>query len=392
MFFKGVSKIWRYLISAKLKWSLPRQSDVLVYDAGGQEILLEYLKPWNPEVLHVRGEQIYLRLLFSSLFRREARRDAYEDCFIEKVRPRLIVTFIDNNWHFYTISQRHPEVKTLVVQNGWRTRYPGFGVFEEMDFDASSIYFVDYMLLFGSVTAEKYAQYIKGNIVLMGSIKNNYKPKEKLPERGIMAFLSSWDPVGITVAGVFITKEEDYPGKVDRPVIQCLVRYAEEKKKRLMIIPRNPKGSELRVQEEAYYRELMGCGPEFLESKEPYSSYSAVDYAEVVVTIDSTLGYESIARGNKTAIFSLRSKLFQSWKGDFGWPKEFQGEGPFWTMTPDPDSFVRILDHLFEIDDIQWSKVTEAINFSSYMIYDPGNSILKKTLKKVLDAPRDLEH
>jgi surface carbohydrate biosynthesis protein len=140
------------------------------------------------------------------------------------------------------------------------------------------------------------------------------------------------------------------------------------------------------VREETYFRELLGCDPEFLESEEPHSSYSAVDSAEVVVTIDSTLGYESIARGNKTAIFSYRSKICKSWKGDFGWPRELQGEGPFWTMTPDPDSFVRILEYLFEIDDIQWRKVTEAVNFSSYMVYNPDNTILKSTLEKVLGA------
>jgi surface carbohydrate biosynthesis protein len=386
MFFKVVSKIWRYVaffIRAKKIWGLPRQSDVLIYDATSHEITLEYLKPWNPEVLHVRGEQIYLRLFFLSLFRCGARLNAYADCFIEKVCPRLMVTFIDNNPRFYTISQRHPGVKTLLIQNGWRTQHPGWGVFEEMD---RGNFFIDYMLLFGSVGAEKYAQYITGNIVLMGSIKNNYIRKEKLSERGVMAFVSSWTPAGYILGGVF-TEAEDFNEKIDRPIIQCLVRYAEENRKKLVFIPRNCRDNELRAKEEAYFRELLGCDPEFLEPKEPYPGYSSVDYAEVVVTSDSTLGYESIARGNKTAIFSFRSKFCKSWEGDFGWPREFQGEGPFWTMNPEPDSFVRILDYLFEIDNVQWCKDIEAVNFSSYMVYNPGNTILRSTFENILEAP-----
>ncbi len=391
MVFKGIKKFWRiicFIMCAKKKWSQPRQSDVLIYDALRQASLLKYLSPWHPEVIHLRGEQINMRVLFSSLFRGGTRLGSYVDCFIEKVQPRLVVTFVDNDRYFYTISQRHPEVKTLLIQNGWRSRYPGFGEFEEMDLDVSSLYFVDYMLLFGSVLAEKYAQYIKGNIVLMGSIINNYIPKEKLTERGILAFVSGWLHGGFNGAGLCVP-EEDFNGKVDRSVVQCMARYAEENNKRLMIIPRHPKDGDLREREETYFRELLGCDPEFLESDGPCSSYSAVDSAEVVVTIDSTLGYESIARGNKTAVFSYRSKICKGWEGDFGWPQELQGEGPFWTMAPDPEGFVRVLDHLFEIDDIQWNKITEAVNFSSFMIYDPGNTILKSTLDKILGTPSE---
>jgi surface carbohydrate biosynthesis protein len=377
---------------AKKVWSQPRQRDVLIYASARQDILLKYLSPWRPEVMHLLGEEINMRVLLSSLFRRGARSAGYVDCFIEKVRPRLVVTFIDNDRFYYTISQRHPEVKTLFIQNGLRSRNPGFRVFEKMGFDVSSIYFVDYMLVHGSVIAEKYAQYIKGNIVLMGSIINNHVRKEKLPERGVMAFVSGWLPGGFVSTvdnGNLCFSEEVFNGKVDRPVIQCMSRYAEENKKRMMIIPRYRKDDDLRAREETYFRELLGCDAEFLEPEGPYPGYLAVDSAEVVVTIDSTLGCESIARGNKTAIFSFRSKFCKGWEGDFGWPREFQGEGPFWTMTSDPDNFVRIFDYLFEIDDIQWGKVTEAVNFSSYMIYDQGNSIFKQTLEQVLGAPPD---
>ena len=123
MVFKGINRLWRgilYFIRAKKIWSLPRQSDALIYDAVLKEHLLEYLNPWHPEVLHLRGEQINMRVLFSSLFRSGAGLDSYVDCFIEKVQPRLVVTFIDNSVHFYTISKKYPEVKTLFIQNGLR--------------------------------------------------------------------------------------------------------------------------------------------------------------------------------------------------------------------------------------------------------------------------------
>ena len=48
----------KYFITAKKIWQWPRQTDVLIYDAMGQTLLLEYLQPWNPEVFHVRSEFI----------------------------------------------------------------------------------------------------------------------------------------------------------------------------------------------------------------------------------------------------------------------------------------------------------------------------------------------
>ena len=141
------------------------------------------------------------------------------------------------------------------------------------------------------------------------------------------------------------------------------------------------------MREEVYFESLMGGEAEFFRPEGTCPGLRAVDSAEIVVTIDSTLGYESIARGNKTAFFSIRPKLCKDFKTSFGWPRDLLNEGPFWTMNPDSDSFVRILDYLFEVDDAQWRKDIEAINFSSLMVYNPGNTILNSTLEKVLGAP-----
>ena len=119
--FLLVNKLWRYIkyfTDAKKVWHWPHQSDVLIFDACGQEILLEYLQPWNPEILHVRHESCNVPVLLISIFRRGKRVEAYIDCYIEKVRAKLVVTFIDNNQIFYTISQRHPSVRTMFIQNG----------------------------------------------------------------------------------------------------------------------------------------------------------------------------------------------------------------------------------------------------------------------------------
>jgi len=362
---------------------------VLIYDAANSEILLEYLKPWNPEILHVRKEQINMLVLLKSFLRKGKRIDAYIDYFIQKVNPRLVITTIDNSTAFYRISPRHPDVKTLFIQNGLRGYYwDVFEYLDNLDSNTSDTFFVDHMLVFGSVIGKHYSRYVKGNIQPIGSIKNNFAQKEKSPQPGVIALISQWVPPfkSYRIKNNFLSHDPlcRYPDQVG---IQFLVQYAKEKNKRLAVVPRLKGNFE---QEKEYLTKLMGCEPEFIFLPGFLPNYKAVDSAEVVVSLDSTLGYESICRGNKTAIFSFRGTLNDINGYDYGWPADCPDEGPFWTNKPDSDIFIRILDYLFEVSDEQWKKDVEATNFSSIMEYDPRNTIFQSILEKELGSPPTL--
>jgi surface carbohydrate biosynthesis protein len=391
--FKRLINLWQSfcrVIFSEKKWCWPRQSDVLILDASQPEVFEKYFKPWSPEVLYMRGEQFNMLVLLASFFRRGSRVNAYTDCFIEKVRPRLIATYMHHYPNFYTLSGKYPNIKTLFVQHGLVSQYESiFEVINSQDSETTSNYSVDYMLVLGSGVGKKLSQHVDGEIIVVGGAKNNLVPKEKSPQQGVIAFISQWRPVaGMNMSGNFCPFD-DFWRKPDSLILSCLVRYAKAKNKRLMIIPnRHKNGSEERIRgEEGYFRELLGSELRILSPSGPDSGYQAVDSAELVVSVDSNLGLESIARGNKTAVFSIRGQFANDTSLNFGWPGDFPDEGPFWTNNPDPDSFVRILDYLFDVDDIQWRKDVKASKFSSVMRYDPGNSILKKTLERILGVP-----
>jgi surface carbohydrate biosynthesis protein len=383
-----MKKLWlifKHFIFSKKIWSWPRKSEVLIFDGVNKDILLEYVEPWHPEVLYVRGEQTNMMVLLKSLLRRGRGIESYIDCFIEKVQPRLVVTFIDNHSGFHSISGRHRGVKTLFVQNGLRA--PEF--FERLANRKSlgDSLKVNYMMTFGNCVGDEYTKYIQGCVVPMGSVKNNLIPKVQTHQKAVLAFVSQWLEKGLFMGDTFYSQEE-FCRQTDLLIVQSLVRYAEENNKRLMIIPRHLKGSDLREMEEDYFRGLMmdNKKPKFFDKPGYYSNYQAIDSVEVAVMADSTLGYESIARGNKTAIFSIRGTLLGVEGFGFGWPRDSPNEGLFWTNNPDLDSFMRILDYLFTVDDMQWKEDVESTNYSSLMVYDPGNSILKATLEKELGS------
>jgi surface carbohydrate biosynthesis protein len=389
---KRFKKLWQsfcVVIFSEKKWCWPKKSEVLILDASQPEVFEKYFKPWSSEVLYMRGEQFNMLVLLASLFRRGSRINAYTDCFIEKVRPKLIATYMHHYANFYTISDKYPEIKTIFIQHGLVGHYSSiFEVINSQDSAPINNFFVDYMLVLGSGIGKKFSEHIGGETVVVGCAKNNLVPKEKSPQQGVIAFISQWRPTGFQMGEYFCSFDEVYR-KSDSLILSFLAQYVKTKNKRLMIIPnRHKNASKERIKgEEEYFKDLLGSELELLSPSGSDPGYHAVDSAEIVVSVDSNLGLESIARGNKTAIFSIRGGFINDPSLNFGWPEDFPDEGPFWTNNPDPDSFVRILDYLFDVDDIQWRKDVKASNFSAVMEYDPGNSILKKTLERILGDP-----
>lgn len=387
-----MKRFWRLLgrfFRAQKCWRWPRHSEVLIFDACEQEVVLEYLRPWKPEVLHVRGEQVNIRVFFASLFKRGRTSEAYVDCFIKRVRPRLIVTFIDNNLGFYLLARRHQNIKTLFIQNGFRGYYGD--VFESLDHKKPSggDHCVNYMMTFGSRIGAEYARYIQGVVVPIGSIKNNRVPNRHTRDTGTIGFVSQYRNIkGFALGGRFYTFQAFFE-QADRLVLSFLVKYAKTNGKELFIVPctGHYEDSDLKKREQAYYNQLLGQDCIFSEWSWRGSSYDSVDMAEVVVSIDSTLGYESAARGNKTAIFSIRTQLLGVPGLSYGWPGAYPDDGPFWTNCPDPVAFGRILDHLFAINDEQRRAELAEHGFASIMAYDPGNTMLQSVLSKELGEP-----
>jgi len=148
--------------------------------------------------------------------------------------------------------------------------------------------------------------------------------------------------------------------------------------------------------EKKYYEDLIDEKLDFIISDTSCNAYDATDKAEIIVGIESTLLYESISRGNKTAIFSVRDHIlsreghheFMKVQGfTFGWPGKFSDKGFFWTNNASKNDFQEIMNNLRNINHEDWKEVLKSFSFERLMTYDPGNSMIKKILKEELDLP-----
>ena len=63
-------------------------------------------------------------------------------------------------------------------------------------------------------------------------------------------------------------------------------------------------------EEKIFYNKIFGTKMnKFINRYEKRNAYKIVDQAKVIVNMNSTLGYEAIARGNNVAFFQLEKNL-----------------------------------------------------------------------------------
>ena len=376
-----------FILAPKI-WQKPKKTDILIYDASGSELLLPYFKGRDVSILYTRGEFVNIFCLFCIIFNREFWKgkclSAYLKSYVKATSPILVVTYIDNSHAFYKISKAFPSTKTILVQNGVRDNW--------LDLIANNTnYHVDYMCVFGYYVGKYYNKHISGNIIPIGSFKNNEIEKvKKAKDTDNILFISQWlnkpktkEPLYIDYKGLPIYWEDFF--ETETSLLNFLGDWCFVNNKKLVICGRE----EVKDSSEyEFYIDKLSNSKfswEFIPRKDHQNSYKLLDSAQIVVSIDSTLGYESISRGNKTAIFSIRGSYIGNNFRKFGWPNVFPENGPFWTNSKARLGFhlASIMDLLNKSNPEEWNKIYQPYA-EKLMQHDPKNEIFRKLINKIL--------
>jgi surface carbohydrate biosynthesis protein len=381
-----LKRFYAIFLAPKWRWALPAKCDVVIYDAANAELLTPYLNRYRVEVLSIRGESIHARCLLLAtcnvIFWKGAPVQAYADAFIAATSPKVVVTFIDNNADFYSISSRFPNVKTLFLQNG--TRGEVGDIFGRLT--PSNQNHVDWMLVHNAAIARQYQKFVAGNAIAMGSLKNNAIVKSPdVAIEGIL-FISQYhqkpkdnEPLWIEPDGVAIYWDQFFAA--DIRVIGFLGEWCTTNRKILRICGR---GSEKSGPEHDFYADhLKDRAWEYVPRSDSHSAYKLIDAAEIVVSIDSTLGYESLGRGKRTAGLSCRKINQPTTSFEFGWPGGLPNNGPFWTNDDDENQFKRVMDYLNAVSDVDWKRILQPYA-NDLMVYDPGNTGFVDLLEHII--------
>jgi surface carbohydrate biosynthesis protein len=124
----------------------------------------------------------------------------------------------------------------------------------------------------------------------------------------------------------------------------------------------------------------------FIPRTSETSTYEFCNSASLIVTTDSTIGYEFLARGNKVSFLSGRINAVSNELSceirdtDFGFPLELGASGPFWTNIATESEFERVIGSVQSMSDAQWATAISPYN-DVLMAYQPGNSAFIQMLQ-----------
>ncbi len=367
----------KYILKCRKITKKPLQTDVLIFDKEGASDFFDYFKKYTYSVFECRGESINLLVLIYAMYKYGCKvsMETYASCYIHLAKPLVVVTFIDNNKVFYGLKNRHPKVKFISVQNGYRDRC----LFETLmqNINTKADLSADAIFCFSPAIGKYYDRVISANIIPHGSFKNNKVAKiHKNSDLNEVVFLSQYRTPVI------------HNGLPTMPVGERNILWNDFYSSELVLLPRLldfciKEGIVLKVcgtsfnennSEFNFFSDLLGdTGWEYWQKSEDLDNYKKIDHASSIVFIDSTLGYEALGRGLKCVAFPLRGKVLQVNDRSFGWPANLPESGPFWASKCDEGEVERLMNYITKVSDDEWKLISTPV-VEQLMCFDAGNS------------------
>ena len=376
----------------KLSFALPKGQQVALADASGISFLNKYIPEKDISIIDIEHMNVFalLRMLVAgqkSLF-------GYTVAYIKIFKPRFVFTFLDNNVDFYKLSAIFPKVKFIAIQNGQRANYAnqmGFGFFDLLKNESAKNKLSAHAIcVLGTTSADQYTQYIEAKPVVTGSLKNNLIGNQIKPtERFDIVYVSQHAPFEIPNSEVkfffgnrSITAAQFYT--IEQKIVRFLAARSKQTNQSFAVLGK-------RTDSSSYEREFFvsAASPykiQFIPRTSETSTYEFCNSASLIVTADSTLGYEFLARGNKVVFLSGRinavsNELSREIRDtDFGFPLEVGASGPFWTNTAIEPEFEQVIRSVQSMSDAQWATAISPYN-DVLMAYQPGNSAFIQMLR-----------
>jgi surface carbohydrate biosynthesis protein len=379
------------IFSGRIDWLPPKQRPIVLIHADGFNTLTKFVSASDVAILD--PERINIFIVLKMLFSFQNSHAQYRAKFINTVQPKAVITFIDNDVTFYSLKSLVFGPRFVSVQNGLRHNYSfnsEGGLLDQLDEVSKNVSLTcDYICVFGLASAKLFSTYIKAKTLITGSIQNNFREASlhnaMTSDVVFVSQLQAFTLEGSTVKVYFghqeITISEFF--EVERQIVQALGKYCEEKELRLIICG---KRDQTHTYEREFFESILKPQiPNFFARESSSNTYDAINGTGLVVTIDSTIGYESLSIGKRVAFMSGRTQaadpvgLSEVRDTNFGYPLDLSPTGKFWTNQATATELARILDYLEVVTDEEWATEIAPYN-ESLMAYQPGNPVFKELL------------
>lgn len=362
------------LINSRYSFSSPKESKILFFDLQSEELINNYFKKKDYEILYIRGENLNLNIILNMILKLKFSFKDYIYTYIKKVNPKVVITFIDNSIFFYSLKKDFSDIKFISVQYGYRRQIlDWFPKLRKLN-GKKNYLSADYIFTFGKSVSLEYSKYIKSKNIEIGSFKNNLvsiSPGQSKNKK--LLFISQFRTSHINSPDFYCT---------ERILLPLLHKFCETKNINLNIL--GTRSGNDSITEKNYFSKILKKNKFNFIKKKSFMSYQLVDLYDMIVFIDSTLGYEAIARNKKVAVFSTRRSDYEDKQGSpFGWPKLINENGFFYTNILSKDEVYRVLNNVFNCSQINWKKKTKK-TLNGIIDYNLKNKKFFEVVNKII--------
>jgi len=355
--------------------------DYLVLEHGHDHMFMKYCNKKKLQFVYFNFSlNLYLVILLIFNFKKITQLNYYI-LAIKLSKPKIVFTATDNAINFYRLKKIFPSIKFIAIQNGYRS--------EEL-FETKKIInnlTCDLIFCLGKQNIDYYKSKIDANVVPIGSMKNNsINAPKNIKLLNCLTYISEYrfnkniKYNSKNYISQYSLNYYQYKNFIDSEIkiIKLLYLISKEKKLPFYIV-----GSSLNNQKEEYewYKNLLNCKNINFRFKRNYkSSYNFLFKSKIIANIDSTLGYEFLARKQKVIFISrnLKDKTKEYyWK--FGWPQVKQKKGFFFTNQTNKNEISRILKNVIHMSQKKWISKSSVYR-KNLISFDSGNKIFRNYL------------
>ena len=360
-------KVILILFKCKFDFKKVKKEKMLIFDTLSLQLVSKFKKF---EVLDVRYKVFNFWVLLENFMNLKFTFKDYILTFISKVNPKVVLTFNDNYPLFYELKNYFPKVKFIAFQNGYRHKW---------QLDAFKKYknkrlFADYLFTFGKNSEIFYKKFLKcNNFINLGSFRNNNVKLKKSSEKKNILFISQFRSESMYTS-------DDY--NVESKIIKIMNIFCEKKKIKLFLATAL---TENYLEEKNF---LLSKLPKkhnvlVIRKKSKLGNYSLINKFETIVFVDSTLGYEAIARKKKIVAISCRKEK-EKIVSPFGFPTIKSNNAFFFTNFDTEKEILRVLNNVYSLSQKKWLKNYQT-KLNVFMSFNKDNIVLKNTINKLIN-------
>jgi surface carbohydrate biosynthesis protein len=372
-------KTIKFFFNKKYYFLLPVKNQYVIINHIGKNLLERCIGEnfYSIDITKSINIYIFFKTFFKCVIKKNF--DPYIECYIDSISPIAVFCFTTNYIQFYRI-KKNKNIKYIAIQNGVNLGNGQFQIYKKI---LQKKYYCDYVFCYGDFDKKLMGKVINAKFYKIGSFVGNMIKKNKNKVEKNISYISTYRNLKNDKydKNSTIGREIDFESfySTEKIILNFLNNFCKKNKLKFRILGATQQSGHLK--EFLFYKKIItGKGWLYVPKINFMSNYIETDYSTIVAFIDSSLGYESLARYNKTAAFCVRGqhlkiKGFQFSSGNL--PKV----GPFWSSNLDLKRCEKILNYLLNINQDQWLKIWDKYS-DKICKFDPGNKIFFKTLMK----------